>query len=275
MTESNRTEKPDDEKYVLSFGESLFIERKKQNLTVADVAGATHLSEQVIDAIERSDVEQLPQPAFVQGYLRAYAKYLGASESQVLEDYARDVPHQQESYLQPRSMLPDEASSDTFFIKMITVMLLLVTVVAAIYASFSYYKNALQNDEAELENHASLSLPEVVSDDQAGVEHEFSSESETQIEVDQAEAEEVVVKKDVEVVEATAGIVEDEQKQATEEPVVEQRVVNQLSVEGDDVLGLTAVEVSWAEVDDANGENLYYDMLQPGQSISLQGTAPF
>ena len=73
---------------MLSFGEHLYVERKKQNLSVADVAKAIHLSEQVIDAIDRSDVEQLPQPAFVQGYLRAYAKYLGISEAMVLDEYA-------------------------------------------------------------------------------------------------------------------------------------------------------------------------------------------
>lgn len=277
MTELNKAEQTDNKKHVLSFGEHLYVERKKQNLSVADVARAIHLSEQVIDAIDRSDVEQLPQPAFVQGYLRAYAKYLGISEAMVLDEYAKAVPHQQESDLQPRSTLPDEASSNSPFVKMITITLLLVMVVAALYASFDYYKKAFEDNEAELDDQTSLSLPEVVENDHSQVEYGSQSELDKQVETDPVEVKkEVVEKNDVAIVEPPSDIiVKDEQDQVVQEETADQKLKNQLAVTGDDFLVMSTMQVSWVEVDDANGENLYYNLLPQDQSLNLQGTAPF
>ena len=277
MTELNKPEQTDNKKNVLSFGEHLYVERKKQNLSVADVAKAIHLPEQVIDAIDRSDVEQLPQPAFVQGYLRAYAKYLGISEAMVLDEYAQAVPHQQESDLQPRSTLPDEASSDSPFVKMITITLLLVMVVAALYASFDYYKKAFEDDEVELDDQTSLSLPEVVENDQSQDEYGSQSELDKQVETDPVEIKkEVVEKNDVAIVEPPSDIVvKEEQDQVVQEETVDQKLKNQLAVTGDDFLVMSTMQVSWVEVDDANGENLYYNLLPQDQSLNLQGTAPF
>jgi len=277
VTEFNKAEQTDNKKHVLSFGEHLYVERKKQNLSVADVARAIHLSEQVIDAIDRSDVEQLPQPAFVQGYLRAYAKYLGISEAMVLDEYAKAVPHQQESDLQPRSTLPDEASSNSPFVKMITITLLLVMVVAALYASFDYYKKAFEDDEAALDDQTSLSLPEVVENDHSQVEYGSQSELDKQVETDPVEVKkEVVEKNDVAIVEPPSDIiVKDEQDQVVQEETVDQKLKNQLAVTGDDFLVMSTMQVSWVEVDDANGENLYYNLLPQDQSLNLQGTAPF
>ena len=277
MTELNKPEQTDNKKNVLSFGEHLYVERKKQNLSVADVAKAIHLPEQVIDAIDRSDVEQLPQPAFVQGYLRAYAKYLGISEAMVLDEYAQAVPHQQESDLQPRSTLPDEASSDTPFVKTITITLLLVMVVAALYASFDYYKKAFEEDESALDDQTSLSLPEVVETDQSQVEYGSQSEVDKHVETDSVEVKkEIVGKNDVAIVEPPLDIiVKDEQDQVVQEETVDQKLKNQLAVTGDDFLVMSTMQVSWVEVDDANGENLYYNLLPQDQSLNLQGTAPF
>lgn len=282
MTESRKTEQENSEKRVLSFGEHLYVERKRQNLTVEDVAEAIHLSENVIDAIERSDITQLPQHAFVQGYLRAYAKYLGISEALVLEEYAHAVPHKQEADLQPRSTLPDEASSNTPFVKLITLALLVMTVVAALYASFSYYKNAIVSDEIEQNNQTSLSLPESVSMEQDEAERELLLDVPEQVEAEQAapeltgEVQDVPVKEVVETVESSESIVsESEPEPAAQENIENKRVINQQVAEGEDVLELSAEQVSWVEVEDANGVNLYYDLLQQAQTVSLQGTAPF
>lgn len=278
MTESRITEE-NSEKHVLSFGERLYIERKRQNLSVTDVAKAIHLSEKVIDAIDRSDITQLPQPAFVQGYLRAYARHLGISEVPVLEEYAKAVPHKQEADLQPRSTLPGEASSNTPFVKMITVLLLVLMVVAAIYASFSYYRDAIVSEETEQDNQAILSLPESEYDSIETSEFgdEILPEFNDQVEAVQSDdIKEMATSNDAEEEKIAERITsEPEQELTVQVNEANQKAINQLTAEGEDVLELSAEQVSWLEVEDANGVNLYYDLLQQGQNVRLQGTAPF
>ena len=287
MTELDNTEQVEGSKQQLSFGQRLCDERKRQNISVADVAKSIHLSEQVIDAIDRSAVEELPQPAFVQGYLRVYAKYLGISDILILEEYAQSVPHQKESDLQPRSTLPDEASSNSPFVKMITISLLVMMVVAALYASFSYYKNAIVMDDAELEDQASLSLPEPDLIEQQDIQYDLPVQAEAdiaQIAVESVlsdSSELVEVKKTAVYDEAmvvtpsSAVTAEIDTDEAIQGNAVNQKPTNQLVVKGDDSLALFAAHVSWLEVDDANNENLYYDLLPQDQQLILQGTAPF
>ncbi len=289
MTESRNTEQEKDVNRVLSFGERLYVERKKQNLSVADVAKAIHLAEKVIDAIERSDVDQLPQPTFVQGYLRAYAKYLGVSDALILEEYEQAIPHQQDITLNPRSSLPGEASSNSPFVKTITVLLLVLMVAAALYASFDYYKNAIVANDTELHDQASLSLPDEESFEQVNMEDDILSGSVEQVDIKQNVEEpepeqEAVTSTEVDAPELPTNIIKESDKESVEEQVVDtvvlndsvnQKPTNQLNAKGDDDLELSATQVSWIEVDDANSENLYYDLLQKDQSIMLKGTAPF
>jgi len=285
VTELNKTEQENVENRVLSFGEHLYVERKRQNLSVADVAKAIHLSEKVIDAIERSDVGQLPQPAFVQGYLRAYAKYLGISESLVLQEYAHAVPRQLETELQPRSTLPSEASSNSPFVKIVTMLVFLVMVAAALYASFSYYKNAIVAEQTETDELTSLPLPESEIEteseleitDQSGVEVETPlAVTEPAMEEQSAVEKAVIVKPRIRASELPVNVVAQQPSDnADADRSTGQKPINQLVVKGDDVLELSADQVSWVEVNDANGVNLYFDLLQQGQQITLKGRAPF
>jgi len=51
--------------------------------------------------------------------------------------------------------------------------------------------------------------------------------------------------------------------------------VQRLTVEGDDELVLACVEDSWVEVDNTQGERLYEDLLQRGETVRLLGSGPF
>lgn len=283
MTESKIGEDTNDEKRVLSFGERLYVERKRQNLTIADVSKSIHLSEKIIDAIERSDVSRLPQPTFVQGYLRSYARHLGLSDKPILEEYAHAVPHKLETDLQPRSTLPDEASSDSPIVKIITLTMLALMIAAALYAAFSYYKNAIVAGQDDRETQKILSIPESdLSEDTDALEESVDIYSE-QAQPEQVQSALVVGEmaestyvSEQEPVQVQQTIVEEkEQVSTSEEIVVEKKATNQLVADGDDVLELSASQVSWIEVEDSKGINLYYDLLGQGQSLRLQGAAPF
>ena len=55
--------------------------REGKALSLASVAGALFIKASCLDAIESGSWEALPHPVYVKGYVRAYAAYLGISET--------------------------------------------------------------------------------------------------------------------------------------------------------------------------------------------------
>ncbi|MFI4963206.1 MAG: helix-turn-helix domain-containing protein [Legionellales bacterium] len=53
--------------------------RQQRGFSVEYVAGKLHLRVRVIELLEQGEFNLLPEPVFVKGYLRAYAKLLGVS----------------------------------------------------------------------------------------------------------------------------------------------------------------------------------------------------
>ncbi|MCK4951599.1 MAG: helix-turn-helix domain-containing protein [Gammaproteobacteria bacterium] len=68
-------------------GKRLRKAREGCSLSRKDIAERLHLSEKIIDAIERDDQDNLPAPAFVRGYLRGYAPLVSLDADLVVADY--------------------------------------------------------------------------------------------------------------------------------------------------------------------------------------------
>ncbi|MFT5573279.1 MAG: cytoskeleton protein RodZ [Cryomorphaceae bacterium] len=68
-------------------GSLLATARKSQNRTVEEIAAELNLSVTQIKTIELDQSEGLPEPTYVRGYIRSYAKLLGMDPEQVLENY--------------------------------------------------------------------------------------------------------------------------------------------------------------------------------------------
>lgn len=60
-------------------GEQLANIRQEKGYTIEYVANKLHLRTRIIELIENNEFHLLPEPVFVKGYLRAYAKLLGTS----------------------------------------------------------------------------------------------------------------------------------------------------------------------------------------------------
>ncbi|MDI9818892.1 MULTISPECIES: helix-turn-helix domain-containing protein [unclassified Legionella] len=73
--ENNIHEKP---------GSQLARVREKKGYSQEYVAGKLHLRVRVIELLEADEYQQMPEPVFVKGYLRAYAKLLGLSPEPLL-----------------------------------------------------------------------------------------------------------------------------------------------------------------------------------------------
>ncbi|MEZ4742712.1 MAG: helix-turn-helix domain-containing protein [Bdellovibrionota bacterium] len=66
--------------------------RQTIGLSIAEVAEHTKISESLLRSLEQNDFDQLPQTAYVKGFLRSYLGFMGIMDSQNLIDaYIRRV----------------------------------------------------------------------------------------------------------------------------------------------------------------------------------------
>jgi cytoskeletal protein RodZ len=73
-----------------AIGARLREARMRQGLEIADCAAATRIRERYLVAIEDGRYESLPDPAYVNGFVRAYASHLGVAVPQPVRDLPVD-----------------------------------------------------------------------------------------------------------------------------------------------------------------------------------------
>ncbi len=78
-------------------GRGLRVIREKQHMDISKVASRLNLGVAQLQALEDDDYDRLPDPVFVRGYLRNYARLLGVPEEPVLESYNTVRPERIES----------------------------------------------------------------------------------------------------------------------------------------------------------------------------------
>lgn len=69
-------------------GATLREARLRQNLEISECAAATRIRERYLVAIEDGRFESLPDPAYVNGFVRAYAAHLGV----IVDGPVRELP---------------------------------------------------------------------------------------------------------------------------------------------------------------------------------------
>jgi cytoskeleton protein RodZ len=68
-------------------GAQLAAIRLQKGYSPEYVAGKLHLRARIIELIEADDYHSLPEPVFIKGYFRAYAKLLNVSPAPLLESF--------------------------------------------------------------------------------------------------------------------------------------------------------------------------------------------
>jgi len=68
-------------------GAQLAAIRQQQGFTQEYVASKLHLRVRIVQLIDADEYERLPEPVFIKGYLRAYAKLLGVNHEPILTHY--------------------------------------------------------------------------------------------------------------------------------------------------------------------------------------------
>lgn len=101
MTMDNETEQELQETQN-TIGEQLKDARTVKGYSIEYIAGKLHLRSQILSLIEEDNFDRLPQPVFIKGYIRAYAKCVDLDSDSLIElydqKYAAHKPTQ-EAYL--------------------------------------------------------------------------------------------------------------------------------------------------------------------------------
>ena len=261
-----------------AFGEALRQARAERGLSLEEVSSSTHLSVAIIDAIENSDISRLPPPTFVQGYLRIYARFLDLSETAVVDEFNRAIPHKQETELSPRSTLPAQATSHSPLMRSVTVLLLLFVMLALVYGAYDYYvktAETISQQKTGSDVITSLKLPEYEQDAQ---QHAIVSEDGEMIVVapERTDSEPV----DETWIDAAGSEPGDQEDIAEVDTVIDAASGTSQAASADADNGLDNIELrprndSWVEIVDARNEKLYHNLVQKDQVLQLQGVAPF
>ncbi len=86
---------------MFEIGGSLREARLKRNLTPADVQKAIRIRDRYLQALEEERWELLPGDAYVKGFLRTYADYLGLDGNLYVDEYNNRYAHPEEPLLVP------------------------------------------------------------------------------------------------------------------------------------------------------------------------------
>lgn len=94
---------------MLRVGERLQKERIRKGLALEEVAKATKIRLRFLSAIERGDYKSLPSSAYIQGFIRNYAEYLGLPINEIVAIFKREFDEREYLGVLPESFTkPDK-----------------------------------------------------------------------------------------------------------------------------------------------------------------------
>jgi cytoskeleton protein RodZ len=110
-------------------GSRLRQARLSKGLEMSRVAAQLHLSDALIEALERDDYDSLPGPVFIRGYLRNYTRLLGMDPQRVLDEYERLAPADGGgSPLTQKSNIGTEVESSHLLVRMVTWLMVILLI---------------------------------------------------------------------------------------------------------------------------------------------------
>ncbi|MDX1836890.1 DNA-binding protein [Legionella taurinensis] len=133
--------------------------REKKGYSREYVAGKLHLRVRLIELLEEDAYDQMPEPVFVKGYFRAYAKLLGVSPEPYVSSFNKTAVAERKPEKAALWQSKRESHRGERAVRWITACIVIAAVVAV---SFWWQKNSDQlfftKDDSQV---ASLKNPEV------------------------------------------------------------------------------------------------------------------
>ena len=247
-------------------GKILCSRREKLDLTLQEIAKRLHLDVKIIVSIENDSHEGMPAATYVRGYLRSYAKIVGADADNIIQLYNSDSPQPPPEIL-PEVKPPTQVSSRdkpvmafTYLITLGLVLLLLI------WYQSNFVVNTSTNGERAINNTAtSINGVDITYD---VITHP-----------DSWQFPEYIPEEDIEI-DPAAPIPANQDN--GEQPIeimliddIDKKSSTSTTGHGSDTIDLKLTHDSWIEIYDANNKRLFRDLALGGEHHSINGTAPF
>ena len=275
-------------------GDRLQAARTEQGLSIEDVANRMHLSVNILESIEENNFDEITAPIFVKGYLRAYARIVSLSEEEMIQQYI-EFYSDEDPPINSTSNTSPEISADDARVKWTTYIVILV--LGGLLAAWWWNTNQDRSDAVSLDvEQSKVSNAEPAVDNALVIQEqpEIVAASESSVESPVAPATESVVEPDVEAIpvetivsseaEVELPVAAGEPVETEITPVVAENqfsnaeiaaTVSRSAPSGADIIELTVHADTWADIKDAGGHRLAYDLIRADSELTLTGQAPF
>ena len=247
---SDEQDKPDEERPEAESqgprgGERLAEARRKQQISVLEVAKELHLDEPKVRALERNEFDVLGAPVFAKGHLRKYAQLVGVDEADVFADYYQMT---RSTGIPPlvsaaRSRARHELSPGPW----------IAVIIVILVAASAYWWFAVQSQTADLQETSPEPVPEAAPEESVSLR----PIKETVVRASAPESTEPL---------------DDEPAAEVRQPAAQPQ---NDQADGDIVLSMDFSGDCWTEISDATGRRLFFDMGRDGRSVEVTGRAPF
>ncbi len=288
-------------------GERLQAARIQMGLSLDDVANRMHLSPNILEAIEENNFEEVTAPIFVKGYLRAYARIVSIDEDEMIEQYVQYYSDEDPPISSVSNVAPELTAADA---RMKWTTFLVVVVLAALLAAWWWSRE--QNSQAPISLDAQAPTGEQIAPENTVSNGEIEAVSESEGLQDEAEgageqALALATDSPVETVNVSESLPEQAPEPDTDDtfPVETESesddggaadattvavtvdsaadaarsptgpVQNEIAPSGNDRLEIIVNADTWADIKDASGFQLVYDLLRADRRLELTGQAPF
>ena len=283
MTElNNQINKDEDENQKVpgqedTLGSLLKSAREQKGITIEDAATRLHLRPCIVADIEADCFSNIDSSTYVRGYVKNYARILGVDKEAINTCLARQVPKVTEPTMQSFSRKTSRQATDsrlmlvTYLIGFLLLALLVVwwlqkpSVVSDVDFSKPTAEEMQQAKEFEsrqaqmAEQNAPQQPVEVLPDSEPGASAAANPALETESDTESAEVEADSAGNNTSG--AIANVETTEVQPATESALA--------------AVGIELDGDCWIKLTDANGKTLIDGLRSPGQTISVQGKAPF
>lgn len=231
------------------WGQRLREERIRRGMSVAEVAATLHLETGHIEAIEAEACERLPNPSFVKGYLRNYAKLLEVDADPLVEAYSQVCGSDEPALKQVARI--EEVSAGAGAPRHIGWLVVLGLLLSALFWWWSYMAPSTGMD-TETDNVSGTLTPSFTPEIDAPLEPApVLAPGPEQSSADRQAA--------------APELPEPELPPPAAEPEAPQT----------DTLTLHFADDSWVEIEDGEGRRLFVDLARAGQTRSVDGRPPF
>ena len=98
---------------MITAGQKLYEERIRRGLTLEEIARATKIRSSFLSAIEKGEYKKLPSSAYIQGFVKNYAEFLGLPQKEIVALFKREFNEREFLSVLPQGFSKDQDVSLT------------------------------------------------------------------------------------------------------------------------------------------------------------------